>query len=1160
MKLSHHLKTKISINSWLIKIIIICTSLFITTNIDALDKNELKISLNLTDVSLFELLTEFEKVSGFHFRYTESITTDTRKFSFDLIDLPVTEALEEIAKEAGLSYIIDGSNVSIKLLEKSKISGRITDAATGTPLTGVTISIKGTTDGTITDFDGNYNISTYPNSALVFSYIGYKKQEAAVKNRTIIDLPMEPEAEGIDEVVVIGYGTRKEINLTGAVDHINSESFQNKTMSNVSRGLQGQLPNLNITLGDGKPLRSPEFNIRGTTSIGSGGSALVLINGVPGDANMLNPSEIESVSILKDAASAAIYGARGSFGVVLITTKEPKDMGFKVNYSGCYSLSDRTIKPDLVTDGYEWASTFNEAYYAWNDYATYPSKVNSVFPFSQDYLANLEERHNDPSMSKVSIDPSTGKYIYYGSTDWLKELYADVIPSNEHSINISGRKEGFFFYLSGHYLQQDGIFRYNPDKYKMYNIRNKVSVDVFKWLNIENEFAYSQKNYFYPILNHSSNTPVFRRISDEAFPIAMLKNPDGTLTQNAAIVFGSFISGNNYQDYLQQDFTNTCRFSAKMHRNLNIKGDFTFRYTPNQQTSLYTPVPYSTEPDVISERGDSKKLYWDKKTTYTNTNLYAEYNKNFNHHSFIGLIGYNYEYSLYEKIYISRYNVIDADLPDFSLIDGENVTITGGGNEWKFLGLFYRLNYNYKEKYLIEFNGRYDGSSKFSENRQYGFFPSFSGGWRISEEPFWENLKQVISNFKLRASYGSLGNGNVDPYTFLETMAVSKSDVIIDGALPNYTSSPSVVSDNLTWETVTTTNFGINLDFFNYKLNTSFDYYIRNTYDMITESVTLPAVFGASEPDGNFADLQTKGWELSIQWQDNIGKQKPLHYDIRFTLSDYTSKITKYSNPTNSLEDYYEGYQIGDIWGYETNGFFVNEQDIIDHADQSYVRVSASNIPLPGDLKFEDLDNSGVIDPGSNTLDDPGDQHIIGNSNPRFQYGFTANTEWNNFYINMFFQGIGKRDYWPGKDNSLFWGAYNRPYSHHPKYVEENIWSEENSDTYFPRMRGYVALNTRGEMQLTQSRYLQNAAYIRLKNITFGYSIPKKLLYSVKIDDLKLYINGQNLWVYSPMFKHGKNLDPEALDGSDPETASDRGNGNLYPMLKTISFGINVTF
>lgn len=1032
----------------------------------------------------------------------------------------------------------------------------------GLPLQGVTVNLKGTSVTTFTNEKGLFSINlTETQGVLVFSYVGYLTKEVPVSSAAPITVQLQPDNITLGDVVVVGYGTQKKINLTGAIDQVGSEVLENRPLTNLTRGLQGVIPNLNIRITDGKPIRGAEYNVRGATSIGAGGSALVLIDGVAGDPNLLNPNDVETVTVLKDAASAAIYGARGTFGVILITTKKAAKNRTQINYSVNFSLNKRTVTPDLVTDGYTWAKLFDSAYYSWNDYKAHPQKANSVFPFSLSYLDELKKRHDDPSLPDVEVDPANGEYVYYGNTDWLKELYGDNNPSTEHSLSVSGSSEKVSYYLSGRYMWQHGIFRYNPDKYKTYNLRANGSVQPFKWLKLENDLTFSQMTYFFPILNHPTNTPVWRRVSDEAFPISMLKNPDGTLTQNASIVFGSFISGNNYSDLNRQQIRNTSRFTANFLNNkLHVYGDLTFRRLNDTEIRLYTPVPYSKMPGEILERGESKMNQSEDKTNYLGLNIYSEYEQRLGKHYLKGLIGYNYENLKLKSLFVQRDGLINTSLPDFSLMNGQNYTLLGGGNEWITLGGFFRLNYNYSEKYLFEVNGRYDGTSKFPKDQQFGFFPSASAGWRISKESFWEGLSNVIPDLKIRASYGSLGNGNISPYQFLEVMGVTKLNKVINGILPDYTLNPNVIPNGLTWERATSLNLGIDFGLLNNRLTSTFDWYVRKTTNMFTVGLPLPAVFGASVPKGNYADLETKGWELSIAWNDQTSGSRPFKYNFRFTLSDNVSHITRYNNPLGLIDTYYEGMRLGDIWGFETEGLFKDDADIAGHADQSYIRVSAANKPLPGDIKFRDLNKDGVISLGKSTLEDPGDRKIIGNDQPRYMFGFMAGGEWNGFFINTFFQGIGRRDFWPGTDNSLFWGAYNRPYSWHPVSVTNNMWTPENPDAYFPRLRGYVALNSRAELRVTQSRYLQNVAYIRLKNISFGYNLPQKLITKAGLISARIFITGQNLWTWSPMYRITRDMDPEVIEGADPEMNVNNGNGMAYPMMKTYTVGINLTF
>lgn len=1070
------------------------------------------------------------------------------------------------------NHIILGSNVGSPVLSFIKIvHGTVTDEQ-GDPLGAVTVSIRGTTQSTTTNSKGEYELKEVPDKGvLVFSHIGYETVVEKISGRTVVNVQLKISETALSQVVVVGYGTQRKIDLTGAVDQVEGKVLEDRPAPNALRGLEGVIPGVYINMPSGRPTDTYSMVVRGEGSIGAGGRALVLIDGVEGDPSRLNPADIQSVSVIKDASAAAIYGARGAFGVVLITTKTPQKGKMQLNYSFNYSLNDRAVKPKLLTNGYLWAQNFSDAYYA--RYKTYPTKVNTGLPFSQDYLDELKSLNDQGALPKIDIDPTSGKYIYYGSTDWQKQLYADYDPSIEHTLSISGGSDKVAYYLSGRYFDQKGLFRYSPDTYKNYDLRAKGSVQVFPWLKAENNFSLSRRTYFYPESQHNSGVTIFRRIADEYSPIAMLQNPDGSFTKNAAISFESFLTGGNYEKYLWNQFRNTTSFTASFLKDqLNVHGDLSYIFTPYLEDAQRTPITYSDAPDhfVVNETSNDWASETTHRTDYIGTNIYADYAHDFGKHAFKAMIGFNYENTIRKDRSYKRYGLINPDLPDPSLITGENFILTGGGYEWTTAGEFFRLNYNYAHKYLLQINGRYDGSSKFPSGQQYGFFPSISAGWRVSQEPFWKLSEKSISNLKIRGSFGSLGNGNVSPYSFLETMPVSQLGRAINGIDPLYTNQPNVIPTGLTWEKVTNANLGLDIGFLENRLNLTFDKYIRYTYGMFTPGLPLPAVFGAGVPKGNYADLKTPGWELSVDWNKRVGSPDAFHYELRFTVSDNHSIITKYNNPNGLIGTYYKGERLGDIWGYVTDGLFKDEQDIANAADQSMVPANLSHKSEiePGDVKFVDQNDDGKITPGAGTLSDPGDMKVIGNSQPRYLFGFNANGEWHNFSLSVFFQGVGKRNWWPSEDASYFWGQYNRPYGFEPMDTYNNQWSPGNPNAYFPRLVGYEALSYgHAALGVPTTRYLQNAAYIRLKSLSLGYNLPESVISKAGIRNARVYLTGQNLWIWSPMFKITRAIDPEAIESQSQVDSHDYLLGtytgsetDLYPILKTYTIGINLTF
>lgn len=1055
-------------------------------------------------------------------------------------------------------------NVTKLQAQEQTISGKVTDEQNAA-LPGVNVLVKDTSIGTVTDIEGNYRINVPNDDAiLVFSSIGYTTHEVTVNGRSEINVVLAEDVQSLQEVVVVGYGTQKKVNLTGAVDQITSEVFDNRPLTNLSQGLQGVVPNLNLTMGDGKPIQSPVFNIRGTTSIGQGGNALVLIDGVEGDPSLLNPNDVESVSVLKDAASASIYGARGAFGVVLITTKNAAQERTSVTYTTNHSIKQPTTVPDLVTDGYLWASTFNEAWTAWNDYSQTPQNVNKTLPFSQEYLAELKRRSEDPSLPKVDIGPN-GEYVYYASTDWYNELYKNSLYAMEHNVTVTGSSDKTSFYITGRLFDQNGLFRYNSDDYRMYNLRAKGSIQLSSWLSIDNNAQYSSMTYHNP-LNVGEGGGIWRNIADEGHAMAPMFNPDGTLTYSAAYTVGDFWYGKNGIDMDKRVFRNTIGFNTQFFDDkFRIKGNFTYENTDDNEKRIRVPVPYSRRPGVIEYIGmntnDIRDIF--RENTYLATNIYGEYETSFHEKHYVkAMAGYNYEQSTFQRLSAQRNGLIYEGAQDINLALGQSIIPEGGWERWKILGGFFRLNYIFDDRYLLEVNGRYDGSSKFPENERYAFFPSFSAGWRVSEEPFWNVSKNVISDLKLRASYGSLGNGSIASYAFQEKFSISQSGLVLNGVRPPYTSQPGVLPNGLTWETSTTTNVGLDLAMATGRLTLSGDAYIRKTTDMFTVGMTLPAVFGTDVPKGNYADLRTTGWEVVLGWTDDVRvASKPLNYNVRFTLADNQAEILKYNNPEKRLTDYYEGQKVGEIWGFITEGFFTSEQDIENHADQSLYRASTSGQWLPGDIKFRDVNGDGVINNGDNTVDNPGDLVIIGNSSPRYTYGLLLGADWNNFFFSTFFQGVGKQDWWPGGESDYFWGPYNRPYNDMLKVQIGNMWSEDNPDAYFPRLRGYTAQNGSGELRQPQTRYMQNIAYVRMKNIQIGYNLPVSLSERLSISNAKVYLTGENIFSLSPLYKVTRDLDVESTGPSDQIlTSGNSGRGLNYPMLRSVSLGLSVTF
>lgn len=1128
-----------------------------------------KVTLHMRNARLEEVIESIMIQTGVMFIYRSDSGDNDRTVDVEVKEVPLRKVLADIGVEAR----VEGQSIILRQKEQAAganpsggrkigVSGKVKDTS-GEPLVGATVIIHGTTVGTSTDLDGNFSLEASEDDLLDVLMIGFRSLSLKAARR--LDVILEDDSTELEELVVVGYGSQKKVNLTGSVESLGGEKMENIPMPSLSRGLQGMIPSLNIDMTDGKPIRSSEYNVRGTTSIGAGGgSTLIMIDGAPGDPDLLNPSDIESVTVLKDAASAAIYGARGPFGVVLITTKNPSAGKTSVTYSGNVSFYTQTQHNDYIWDGYIWAKTFVEAYYAYNDYVTNPTGVNNAFPFLQGmdaYLSELKRRHDDPSLPKV-VTMDDGSYVYYGSTNWYDLLYKKVSTGTEHTVTVSGNSKNAGFYLSGRYHGQNGIFRYNSDDFDQFNLRSKGYVQVFPWLKITDNMDFSHRTYNYP-LTSIYEKGIWRNIADQGFPMAVMFNPDHTLTRHAAYTVGDFYTGNNKSISslfnLRNSFNATASF---LNNSLRLNADFTTSYKMARDKRVLYPVSYSDKAGVITSEGTSKLSERFDETSYLGTNLYGEYENTFaDRHYFKAMAGFNCEYQKLVINYMERNGVLKPEISDFNLVNGDSFVLTGGGNSWAVMGLFFRLNYNYKERYLLEINGRYDGSSNFPTNQRWGFFPSASAGWRISRESFWKVSPKAVSELKLRLSYGELGNGQIPPYSYIQTISTHQSSRIIDGSLPLYSYMPSLVPDDLTWERSRTYNVGLDVSFFDGRLSVNADVFQRNTENMYTAGVTVPAVLGTSSPKGNYADLHTRGFEFSIEWKERINLNKPIDYSAKFILSDSQAEITRFNNATGLIDNYYVGAKVGEIWGYEVVGLFQSEQEIADWYDQSYMKTSqGQKIWLPGDLKYANLNGDDRINDGQRTLANHGDLKVIGNTTPRFRFGVNLGASWNNIFFSAFFQGVGHRDWYPSMECNAFWGMYNRPYNMLPTHIYENHWTEETPDAYFPRLRGYLVTSTNGVLRMPNTRYLQNAAYVRLKNLTFGYNLPKALLEKLRMSKCQIFFSGQNLWTWSPIHMITKNIDPEVISGSDAEVATGKGDANAYPMLRSLSLGVTLGF
>lgn len=953
---------------------------------------------------------------------------------------------------------------------------------------------------------------------------------------------MSEDAKALEEVVVVGYGSQKKVNLTGSIGKVDSKVLESRPITSTTSALQGTIPNLQITNSSGEPGQSASINVRGTTSI-NGGSPLVLVDGVEMSLDLVNPNDIENVTVLKDAAASAIYGVRAAFGVVLVTTKNPsKAEKTSVSYSGNFSFAKPSIMPEFLTSQSQFAEWMNQACI----------NGNVATKYRDDVIAKMKAYEADPK-NNPEYEVIDGQLYYYGYSDFKEKMIKDVTPTQRHNINITGGSEKTRFYTSVGYLNQEGLYKVGDDNYKQLNTRINVENQTTKWMKLgfkalynystqDKPFTYDGKDVWKRVIYSLPTDFIDAWQKDPRYP--ELDKFDGMYSENNAY---ALLKDGGRNKYDQHDVWLTATADFDILKGWKAHVDFNYNLNYKKASAHSKPIKFF-DGSFNETYGRTSTNYYQMtnyNTSYYSFNAYTDYEHTFaEKHYLKAMVGFNQELTKYSTFSGKRYDILNDELPSLSLGSG-NHEVSQNGYEWALRGGFFRLNYIYNDRYLFEFNGRYDGTSRFPSDNRFVFLPSFSAAWRISEESFMQGTRDWLDNLKLRASYGILGNqmisssdwsGNTKYYPYIPFMSNSTSTYWLFGDTYATTINPgNLVSADLTWEKVSTMNFGIDMTFLQQRLDMSFDYYIRTTADMLIKT-SYPALLGTTAPPENSAELKTRGWEFTISWRDKIGEN--FSYDLGFVLSDSQAEITKYNNPTGDISTYYEGKKVGDIWGYRVEGLFQSDEE----AANWYSQKDIANVQWgAGDIKVKDLNGDGVIDDGIGTLDDHGDKEVIGNTTPRYQYGITANFTYKNYYLNLFMQGVGKRDFWPGDE--AFWPAATQYYNAQTWHVYDS-WTPENPGAYLPIARATDSRN-RG---VYTDRYLQNASYCRMKNITLGWNLPKQWISKINLSNASIYVSGENLFEFTKI-----------KGPYDPEAAG--GNGvMLYPFMRTYSLGINLTF
>ncbi len=1054
---------------------------------------------------------------------------------------------------------------------QTQVKGVVLDVSSD-PVIGASIQIKGTGQGTITDVNGEFSLSAPSDAVLVVSYVGMKTQEVAVQPSLRIIL--EDDTEQLQELVVVGYGTQRKENLTGAVSSVDvRKTLEGRPVTDLGKALQGISPGLTITNSIGGV--GTESNIRLRGSVGSinaqsGTSPLILVDGVEVPSlNLLNPNDIATISVLKDAASASIYGTRAAWGVILITTKEGVEGSTRVSYTTNFAWNTPTKMAELM-------STVDNAEYIFKvmQRSNPDQSVISTIGYSIDKVAIDKMRdwisaYGNMSQSELGemtegrdFEIRDGKTFFYRSFDPVGEFTKKWTPQQTHDVSISGGSKHTSYNVGLAYLSQDGVMKINTDKYERYNLTSNITTQVKDWWKIRTNVMFSRTNdsqaYKYTAGQYDAWFYLMRW--PRWYPYTTYEGKD----------FRSAVTDLK-QANREKANTNYVRANIGTEliplNNLSINFDYTFGlwnfYQKRNGGKVYAYDMFSTSPfDTYGSIYSSVNDRAVQRSQYALSHIfkaYATYNFDFDkEHNFKVIAGVDAETRERLGHYSERRGLIDINMPEIKLATGDQfVNVDAFHNDFAAAGYFGRINYDYLRRYLLELNLRYDGSSRFPIGKKWATFPSASIGWRLSEESFMEWSESFLSNLKIRGSWGTIGNQDVAANSFISTMASGNSGWVMNGENVLYLGSPSVLSANLTWEKITTTDIGIEASVFDNKLSFVFDWYKRVTSDMHTAGETLPSTFGASTPMVNFGELTAKGVELGVDFNHRFSNG--LSMGLRASMSNVKEKITKFNKDANNIYSNYEGRVLGEIWGYETDRLFQADDFNADGSlksgipSQSLYETGAFHFG-PGDVKYKDLDADGVITYGSNTLEDHGDLKVIGNTLPRIEYNFGGDFSYKSFDVRFFFQGVGSRDYWGFGSVAIPSGGSGfaeAAYKHQLDY-----WTPERTNAFYPNPSDNAWISNGGNF-LQQTRFLQNMAYLRLKNLTIGYYLPQSIMNMVKFESMRVYLSGENLFEIDKMTIP---IDPESTDYKVGYGSGSWSFGRSYPFNRTLSLGLQLQF
>lgn len=965
-----------------------------------------KLSINMQDKTLEDVFTFIENHSDYVFIYHASKIDLSHKVNVNIKDQPIKDILKDVFRGTGLTYVVKGRQIVVKkedapqtpgvksvaVLQQQKgitVSGNIKDD-TGFPLIGVNVVIKGSNQGVITDVDGNFSMEDVPSSAILrFSYIGYQPIE--MKAQESIMLVMHEDNEKLEEVVVVGYGTQKKVNLTGAIEVVDGDRLKNRPSTNVSQVMQGTVSGVNFSYGNSGSEPGAKLNLQ----IRGQGEPYVLIDGTVGDLNMIDPNDIENISVLKDAAASAIYGARAPYGVVIITTKSGKrEEKIQVDFSANVAFTKPIRKPRMV-DSYTFVRAMNE----------FHDNQGESRLFAEETIDRIIAYINNPSLPETVPDATnSNQWATYllanGNNDWIDVHFGSGVR-NQENVSIKGGGKDLAFYLSAGHAYEKGILNFGKDTYRRINFNAKLDLSLTKWWKLSSNTRVVQSTRENPNYDDEGDYDMMIHQIFRTQPNQFLKSPNGYYSRLSRIPMIEAGSDKTITRGILQRFATDITPLKNWTISADYSIDFPYTsFTSNNLTAYEDLVDGSLSaiPTTVPSYVNKYKSH----TMYNSLNVYTSYKFDLkDKHHFTAMLGFQQESNSYDYLSGLKKELITPEVPSISTATGEMQT-TDDLTHWSTQGYFARLNYDYMGKYLLEVNARYDGTSKFTKDHRWGLFPSFSLGWNISHEKFWEPVSPYVNTLKLRTSWGSLGNQNVDAYQDLPLLGTEMNlEWILNGKRPAYTTAPNLINPVLTWESSKTVDVGADLGFFNNRLQITADYYQRLTFNRLGPAQALPAVLGADIPKENNSELRTRGWDLSFTWRDKVSND--FSYSVTAMLFDYKSVVTKYNNPTGILTTDYEGKTIGEIWGYETVGLIRTQEDadrINQSKSQNFINAQ---VWRTGDVMYRDLNNDGLINNGKNTVSDHGDLRIIGNNTPRYQFGITLSADYKGFDFMAFF-------------------------------------------------------------------------------------------------------------------------------------------------------------